>query len=73
MKFVKFGILWRPYKLQDKIEYTYYFYYWNWLPKEYRYFGYEQMHYDGVHESFGFWFFNWTWVTPWTRDDMKWR
>jgi hypothetical protein len=41
--------------------YASYVYWWNWLPKENRYLGYEMMYYDGEHHSFGFWFFNWSW------------
>lgn len=44
-----------------------YFYWWNWLPKKLRYFGRDDIWYDGPHASFGFWFINWSWSTPWTR------
>lgn len=47
--------------------YFYYFYWWNWVPKELRYLGFEQIYYDGPHNSFGFWFFNISWSTPLTR------
>lgn len=50
--------------------YGYQFYiYWapNWLPKEYRYWGIEKYWYDGPHISFGFWFFNISWSTPWSK------
>lgn len=42
----------------------YWFYWWNWLPKNLRYFGYAQDWYDGPISSFGFWIFNWTWCFP---------
>lgn len=39
----------------------YWFYWWNWLPKKYRYLGYDKYWYDGPLYHFGFWFFNWSW------------
>lgn len=51
--------------------YQYYFYYKpNWLEKKYRYLGYRSMYYDGPHASFGFWYFNFSWSTQWTRVDL---
>lgn len=47
--------------------YFYYVYWWNWLPREYRSWGFEQIYYDGPHNAFGFWFFNISWSTPWTK------
>jgi len=47
--------------------YFYYFYWWNWLDSVDRYWGFEQLYYDGPHNSFGLWFFNISWSTPWTR------
>jgi hypothetical protein len=47
--------------------YFYYFYWWNWLQKKHRYWGFEQFYYDGPHNTFGFWFFNISWQTPWTK------
>jgi hypothetical protein len=47
--------------------YFYYIYWWNWLPKEYRSWGFEQMYYDGPHNMFNFWFFNISWSTPLTK------
>lgn len=44
-----------------------YFCWWNWLDKDIRYWGFEQDWYDGPLSSFGFWFFNWSWDTPWTK------
>lgn len=41
----------------------YYFYWWNWLPKKVRFFGYEQIWWDGPHYTFGFWYFNISWST----------
>ena len=39
--------------------------YWNCLPKELRYFGYQQRWYDGPIPSFGFWFFHfYIWWLP---------
>jgi hypothetical protein len=47
--------------------YFYYIYWWNWLPKEHRSWGFEQIYYDGPHSMFNFWFFNVSWSTPWTN------
>lgn len=47
--------------------YFYYFYWWNWLPKDARFWGFEQIYYDGPNNCFGFWFFNISWQTPWTK------
>lgn len=49
----------------------YWFYWWNWLPKDLRYFGYTQDWYDGPMSSFGLWFINLTWRLPWTRHNGK--
>lgn len=39
--------------------------YWNFLPKDLRYFGYQQRWYDGPILSFGFWFFHfYIWWLP---------
>lgn len=38
----------------------------NWLAKDIRYWGYEEAWYDGPLPSFGFWFFNISWVLPWS-------
>ena len=46
---------------------VYYFYWWNWLPPDVRYWGPQCMWYDGPHRSFGFWFTNISWSTPWTK------
>jgi hypothetical protein len=63
------GIEWgRPYtEYRNPNAYFYYFYWWNWLPKEYRSWGFEQIYYDGPHNMFNFWFFNISWSTPWTK------
>jgi hypothetical protein len=45
----------------------YYFYWWNWLSKDARSWGFEQIYYDGPHNVFNFWFFNISWSTPWTK------
>ncbi|QIG65795.1 hypothetical protein phiOC_p130 [Ochrobactrum phage vB_OspM_OC] len=45
----------------------YYFSYWNWLPKEERFWGYRQNWYDGPHKLFGLWFINLSWSTQWTK------
>jgi hypothetical protein len=71
MKFSKTSVQWSWWECgvsPRHSSYLYYFYWWNRLPSEVRYIGYSAMYYDGIHESFGFWFFNWTWTTPWTRD-----
>ena len=47
--------------------YFYYFYWWNWLSKEYRYWGYSEFWYDCPHASFGLWFINFSWSSPWTK------
>lgn len=50
-------------------DYQYYIYWQpNWLPKDLRYWGLKKYYYDGTHVSFGFWFFNVSWSTPWTED-----
>lgn len=49
----------------------YHFFWWNWLPKRLRHFGYVQDWYDGPLSSFGFWFINWTWSLPWTNHNGK--
>lgn len=49
----------------------YYITWFNWLPKEARFWGLEQDWYDGPHKCFGFWFFNWAWSTPWTNYKEK--
>lgn len=55
-----------------EVEYSYYFYFVpNWLPKEVRHWGYQVFWYDGTHAAFGFWFFNFSWSTPWTK--CKWE
>lgn len=55
------GAEWGPHR-------WYYFYWWNWLPKHLRYWGYEVDWYDGPIYSFGFWFINWSWSFPlWIR------
>lgn len=47
--------------------YFFYLYWWNWLPKDLRFWGFEQMYYDGPHNTFGFWFFNISWTFPNTK------
>ena len=39
----------------------FWFYWWNWLPRTHRYWGYEEDWHDGQIYHFGFWFFNWSW------------
>jgi hypothetical protein len=70
MKFHKDHIEWQPYinKVTGQKEYASYFWFApNWLPKELRYIGIERFEYDGVHVSFGFWFFNISWSTPYSK------
>ncbi len=50
-------------------DHNYYLYWWNRLPKELRYVGYEQFWYDGPISSFGLWWTNISWVLPWTSHD----
>lgn len=42
------------------------FYWWNWLPNHLSYWGIEHCWYDGPIGTFGFWYFNWSWQTPWS-------
>lgn len=51
----------------------YYFYWWNWLERKHRYIGYQCIWYDCPHASFGFWFFNWSWSTRWTKPPPEFR
>lgn len=37
----------------------------NWLPKDSRYFGYQNIWYDGPNYSFGFWWWNINWGYDW--------
>jgi len=66
LKFDRGGILWSPWTraTDGETEYSFYFYWWNPLSKNYRYWGYRSMWYDGGHESFGFGIFNWSWSIP---------
>lgn len=64
VKIMPDGIQWNWWyceKYPSQSEYLYYFYWWNWLSPTSRYWGYYSLYYDGVHHSFGFWFFNWSW------------
>lgn len=58
---------WQSEKTLGTNHYFYYVYWWNWLQKKHRYWGFEQSYYDGPHNTFGFWFFNISWSTPWTK------
>lgn len=61
-------IQWGKYQRgKDGADYQFYLCWWNWLDKERRYWGFEEMFYDGPHRSFGLWFTNITWSTQWTR------
>lgn len=66
MKWMRDGVMWGEYPYKDGVDYAYYFFWWNWLPPESRYWGREDFYYDQPHRSFGFWFFNWSWSTQWT-------
>lgn len=57
------GIEWSPHPAGG---HYWYIYWWNHLPKEARYFGIHHYWHDGPHASFGFWFLNVSWSTPWT-------
>ena len=62
------GIEWgQSEKTLDTGEYFYYFYWWNWLPRKDRFWGFEKICYDGPHNCFGFWFFTISWSTQWTK------
>jgi len=58
---------WRSKPYPKICEYLYYFYWFNAIKKEYRYFGPYDMWYDGPHKSFGFWWFNISWRTKWSK------
>ena len=62
---------WQSEKTLGSNIYFYYFYWWNWLPKEHRFWGFEQMYYDGSHNLFGFWFCSISWSTPYTKYKEK--
>lgn len=64
----KNGVEWGPKKLNRTF---YYFYWWNLLPKEYRYWGAEYIWYDGPHRTFGFWYCSISWSTPWTKVESE--
>ena len=44
-----------------------YIYWWNWLPSDKRFWGYETFWYDYPHAMFGLWFINFSWSFPWTK------
>ena len=68
IKFFKDHIAWGKYSFNGKDDYVYWFYFLpNYLEKNYRYFGYEVYYYDQPIGSFGFWFFNISWSTQWTK------
>jgi len=65
MKISWTGITWGG---PDRDPHWWYVYWWNWLKPEVRYWGQEDMWYDaGLHKSFGLWFINITWCTPWSQ------
>lgn len=71
IKLHKDGIEWGFFRSPTYPDYTcylYYFYWWNWLPNKHRYWGFRQLYYDGIHNSLGFWFFNVSWVFPWSKE-----
>lgn len=49
----------------------YHFYWFNYLPENLRFIGYEQLWYDGPLSSFGFWFFTIAWRLPFTSHNGK--
>lgn len=58
-------IEWGEYRPDD---YQYYIaYYPNWLNPDIRYWGFSHMYYDGPHVTFGFWYFNVSWSTYWSK------
>lgn len=76
MKFYRNGVEWE--------NGSFYFYWWNLLPKDHRYIGPYHIWHDGPHYTFGFWFTNISWsfyysnyreeemfVRPWI-DDWHW-
>lgn len=70
MKLYWEGIEWGEYRPGH---YQYYVYWWNWLQPKHRYIGLKRIWYDGPHVSFGFWFFNWTWSTHWSKPPKGFR
>ena len=51
----------------------YYISLWNWLTPDTRHLGLQRIWYDGPHASFGLWWFNITWSTPWTNPPKEYR
>jgi hypothetical protein len=69
-KWFPHGVVWHWWRSPSHpmyCEYMYYFYWWNPLEKKYRYWGKYDMYYDGIHKTFGFWFFNISWSTKWSK------
>lgn len=66
MRLTRYGIEWGKYPGG----YQFYFYpIPHWLKKKHRYWGLERIWYDGPHVSIGFWFFNVSWSTQWSRGE----
>lgn len=61
MKIHWYGIDWGP-SGDD-----YFYYWWNWLEKDARYLGRHDMILDTVYASYGLWYINLSWSTPWTK------
>lgn len=62
MKLYRDGIEWE----QD----YFFIWWWNLLPKELRYWGFRPYYYDGPIGTFGWWWGNISWRTPWTKDKV---
>jgi hypothetical protein len=60
MKIKKLELFWNGVMWDD----YYHVFWWNWLPKKYRYFGYREDFYDHPLYSFGLWFTNVSWFLP---------
>ena len=71
MRFYRDHFEWGKYinSVTGETEYAYYFWFMpNWLSKKYRYWGHQIYYYDGPIGHFGFWWFNISWKTQWTKD-----
>lgn len=70
MKFCRYGIEWGG----PNNDWYYIYPIPNLLEKDVRYWGFQKFYYDGPHYSFGFWFFNISWSTPWGKwNDDDWK
>ena len=70
-----FSLDWQSFTYWHKDGGISYFCWWNWLPKHGRFIGFDEDWYDHPLPTIGFWFFNFSWLTPWsgTHQDSKLR